>query len=138
MTHMGIKLAVGAVILAGALGYLGYAGAQKGLTYTVAVDHYLGNPQYANQRVRLTGKVAEGENAITKSGLTVKFTLVGHEKTIPVTYTGVVPDMFKPGSEVLVEGKSDGAGVFQSDVMMTKCASKYDAAPEGHPTERPK
>ena len=42
-------------------------------------------------------------------------------------YPGVVPDLFKAGCDVVIEGKLDSAGVFQSDSMMTKCSSKYQA-----------
>jgi len=45
----------------------------------------------------------------------------------------VVPDMFKSGAEIVVEGKQDAAGVFQADVLMTKCASKYEDMPKDHP-----
>ena len=41
--------------------------------------------------------------------------------------------MFKAGSEVVVEGQADAAGTFQADLMMTKCASKYEDKPAGHP-----
>ena len=45
---------------------------------------------------------------------------------MPVTYAGVLPDLFKPGGEVVVEGRLDAAGTFKADVLMTKCASKYE------------
>lgn len=50
--------------------------------------------------------------------------------TVPVTYIGtVIPDAFKDGSEVVVEGTFDGE-TFRATHIMTKCPSKYDAEPE--------
>lgn len=137
MTHARIKLLVGGLVLAGAISLLAYAGMQKGWVYTLGVDHYLaGKQQYASQRVRLCGKV-DDKASIGRTPLVTDFVLVGIAERIPVRYKGVLPEMFKPGCELLVEGKIDAAGVFQSDLMMTKCASKYDEAPDGHPVHRP-
>lgn len=133
MNDLKIKLAVAGVVFACAVGYLAFAGVQKGWVYTVTVDHYLANPQQQTQRVRLGGTVSPQDLQINKAQLTAHFLLKGEKDEIPVDYKGVIPDLFKPGCQVLVEGKRDAAGVFQSDLMMTKCASKYDAAPQGHP-----
>jgi len=70
--------------------------------------------------------------------LTAIFTVTGKTGRIPVAYHGVIPDMFKAGVEVVVEGKMDDTGVFQANVLMTKCASKYEGEekthqPENHP-----
>ena len=40
-------------------------------------------------------------------------------------YSGAVPDAFKPGAEVIVEGGMDAGGGFTAKVLMTKCPSKY-------------
>jgi cytochrome c-type biogenesis protein CcmE len=44
-----------------------------------------------------------------------------------VDYSGAVPDTFKPGVEVIVEGgMQPEAGVFKASTLMTKCPSKYE------------
>jgi cytochrome c-type biogenesis protein CcmE len=132
MTSMRSKLAIAAMILIAAFGYLAYAGMQKGWVYFVDVEHYLADPQFATQRIRLHGKVAEEGFEARKSLLTAKFNLVGGTQLLPVVYRGTIPDMFQAGRDVVVEGKRDSAGVFQADVLMTKCASKYEAgSPHG-------
>jgi cytochrome c-type biogenesis protein CcmE len=46
--------------------------------------------------------------------------------SLPVHYRGVIPDTFKPGVEVIVEGGLDpGTQVFKAKTLMTKCPSKY-------------
>ena len=128
MKSIRIKLAVAGVILAAAFSYLAAAGMQKGWVYFVSVEQYLADPQYANQRVRLHGKVmADGLDA-SKASLVAHFSMSGGgSAALPVVYRGAIPDLFAAGRDVVVEGKRDAAtGVFQADVLMTKCASKYE------------
>ena len=129
MKSIRIKLAVAGVILAAAFSYLAAAGMQKGWVYFVSVEQYLADPQYANQRVRLHGKVvADGLDA-NKASLIAKFNLTGASaagKSLAVSYRGPIPDLFAAGRDVVIEGKRDATGVFQADVLMTKCASKYE------------
>jgi cytochrome c-type biogenesis protein CcmE len=137
MTSIRLKLLVAGVILIGAFGYLAFAGMQKGWVYFVSVDQYAADPQYHNQRVRLHGKVAADGFDASKSLLTAKFNLSGGGKSLPVVYRGVIPDMFEAGRDVVIEGRRDAAGVFQADVLMTKCASKYEAgSPHGKEHEK--
>jgi cytochrome c-type biogenesis protein CcmE len=132
MTSMRGKLAIAGIVLLASFGYLAYAGMQKGWVYFVDVEHYLADPQLAAQRIRLHGKVADEGFDARKSLLTAKVNLVGGNALLPVVYRGAIPDMFQAGRDVVVEGKRDSAGVFQADVLMTKCASKYEAgSPHG-------
>ena len=53
------------------------------------------------------------------------FVLMQEGNELPVSYHKIVPDMFKDGSEVVVEGIYDGE-YFHADNLMTKCASRYE------------
>jgi cytochrome c-type biogenesis protein CcmE len=119
------KLFVAGIALATAVSYLGYAGMKSGWVYFLEVDHFLADSQYHNQRVRLHGKVAEDDFSI--SSLDARFCLVGKSNRLNVAYHGVIPDMFQAGRDVVVEGSLDPAtNTFKADVLMTKCASKYE------------
>jgi cytochrome c-type biogenesis protein CcmE len=120
------KLIAGGVILLLAIGYLAYAGMKEGWTaYHLPVDEYVKDAKYHGQRVRLAGKAAE-EGLKSHPGLMkAEFMLLGETEKVAVAYTGVIPDLFKADVEVVVEGRRDASGVFQADVLMTKCASKY-------------
>ena len=133
MTHLKAKLAIAGIVLVGAVGYLGYAGMQKGWVYTMGVEEYLKSPEKHQQRVRLCGTVAAEGVVVQKAQMAATFFLKGGQQQIPVAYKGVVPDMFKAEAEIIVEGKQDAAGVFQADVLLTKCASKYEERPTEHP-----
>jgi cytochrome c-type biogenesis protein CcmE len=134
MTHKGLKFSLAGVVLVAAVAYLGFAGVQKGWVYTLPVDQYVANVEQQRSRVRLCGTVAEQDLVINKGQLSAKFIIKGETGSeVKVAYKGVVPDMFKAGAEVVVEGKRNEAGVFVADVLMTKCASKYEEKPTNHP-----
>jgi cytochrome c-type biogenesis protein CcmE len=127
MTHIRTKLSIAALVLIVAVGYLGIAGIRSGWVYYVQVDDFVANAQYQDQRVRLCGVVGGDEFLSSPALLTAKFELRGKTAQVPVEYVGVIPSTFKVGCEVVVEGKLAEDGVFRSDFMMTKCASKYQS-----------
>ena len=54
--------------------------------------------------------------------------------SVPVLYTGVVPDAFKQGADVVLEGRLISGGTFKAESLLVKCPSKYKAKP-AQPTE---
>ena len=120
------KLLLAGSLLAIAVCYLAFAGAKKGWVYYLQVDEFLADSKYRDQRVRLSGKVVQDGMVINAGQLTASFSLSGQRGRVPVVYKGTIPEMFEPGCEAVVEGKLDHAGVFHADVLMTKCASKYE------------
>lgn len=76
------------------------------------------------QRIRLGGLVAEGS---VKRGenTTVRFSVTDMAKTIAVTYTGVLPDLFREGQGVVTEGRLRGDGVFVADNVLAKHDENY-------------
>lgn len=126
---MRVKLISAGIVVAGAITYLAVAGMKSGWgVYYVDVDKYLADSQYHSQRVRVHGKVTEDGFTSSAATLTAKFKIAGQSGgAIPVSYRGPIPDMFQCGRDVVVEGKQGADGVFHADVLMTKCASKYEA-----------
>ena len=127
MTHMRTKMVVAGTIMALAVSYLAFAGVKQGWVYYVDVDAFVGDAHARSQRVRLCGNVAAENLAIDAAGRTARFDLLGKNAHIAVAYHGVLPEMFRAGGVVVVEGVCDSQGVFQSDLILTKCASKYEA-----------
>jgi cytochrome c-type biogenesis protein CcmE len=123
---MRLKLIVASTVLVGAVGYLAYAGMQKGWVYYMEVDKFVAEEQYQNQRVRLHGQVSTEGFLSSAARLTAQFNLVGTSAQVPVVYRGAIPEMFEAGRDVVVEGRLDESGIFNADVLMTKCASKYE------------
>ena len=132
MTRIAYKLIAAGAVIVPAVTYLGFAGMKDGLVqYHLQVDQFVKDSHFHRERVRLAGRVAETDLTIGPGRLNSTFILEGQAQRVAVSYTGVVPDLFKAGCDVVVEGKLDDGGTFRSDLMMTKCASKYEAAGHG-------
>ena len=122
------KLLVGGLVLVAAVGYLTYAGIRQGGSYYLTVDAFLADAQYHQRQVRVLGTVAEDGLTVDPGQQKASFQLVGQTSRLSVTYSGVVPDMFRAGGEVVVEGRLGDDRVFHATRLLTKCASKYDRA----------
>jgi cytochrome c-type biogenesis protein CcmE len=126
MNHLRTKLIVAGLLVSACLSYLVFAGVQSGWVYYVQVDAFTQDAKFQSQRVRLCGKVGLAEDVDAKPAqLLASFPLLGSTSKVDVVYKGVIPDLFKPGCEVVVEGQLDEQGVFQATTLLTKCASKY-------------
>jgi len=116
-----------ALFLAG-VGYLMYSGLTENSVYFLNVSEALAAPQENLRAVRLFGTVAERDLAVLDASRGVRFRLEDKDnkaQTIVVHYKGAVPDTFKPGAEVIVEGAMESGGAFNAKTLMTKCPSKY-------------
>jgi cytochrome c-type biogenesis protein CcmE len=74
----------------------------------------------------VTGKVVN--DTVTRSGDELRFRLRDRDGTesVPVSYTGTVPDPFREGREVIVSGRlENGTFVAERDSLVTKCPSKF-------------
>jgi len=76
-----------------------------------------------DRRVRLGGLVETG--SVVKDGQHVSFTISDGVATVPVTYTGVLPDLFREGQGVVAEGRLDGQGHFVASEVLAKHDEKY-------------
>ena len=122
------RFIIGGIIVFLAIGYLGYMGFQSSATYYYEVSELLqqGSSIYG-ENVRVNGRVAPGSVEQEAQGTILRFTMidVSGEESLPVVYQGVVPDTFKVGNEVVVEGHLNSEGIFQAHLIMTKCPSRY-------------
>jgi cytochrome c-type biogenesis protein CcmE len=76
------------------------------------------------QRFRLGGLVESG-SVVRGEGTTVRFIVTDRAKTLPVTYTGVLPDLFREGQGVVAEGTLEPDGVFHADNVLAKHDENY-------------
>lgn len=135
------KFGVGAAILVVAIGYLVYAGVERGSVYYFRVGEFDGRKEaLAGQGIRVAGQVAKGSviRHMTADGTDLRFVLgefpAGQSGSptaqVRVHYTGIVPDMFAEGRDVIVEGTYRG-GTLEAHTLMTSCPSKYEAGNDG-------
>ena len=102
--------------------------------YYATVDNYLGERSEENGSARgsrVHGFVLAGSIDKNLPGGYVDFVIQDEsEAQLPVRYEGIdVPDLFKDGAEVVVEGRL-AQGVFVAERVMAKCPSKYEAREE--------
>jgi cytochrome c-type biogenesis protein CcmE len=74
---------------------------------------------------RIGGLVEQGSIKRETQGLTTRFVVTDLAKTIPVTYTGLLPDLFKEGKGVVAQGKLGADGVFRADQVLAKHDENY-------------
>ena len=102
------RFLIGGIIILLALGYLGYTSFAGAATYYYKVNEVLAKgSSVIGTNLRVEGQVAPGSVQQESAGRLLKFTLSdnGGGAIIPVAYSGVVPDTFKAGSDVVVEGR---------------------------------
>jgi cytochrome c-type biogenesis protein CcmE len=120
-----------AVLLASALVYTSFSAATEAST----PSQLLKGGMSSSRSVELTGKVAAG--SVQHSGDTLRFAVRDRngKASVPVVYSGIVPDPFRVGREVVVTGHlSNGTFVGQRDSLVTKCPSKFQTKPGGSKT----
>jgi cytochrome c-type biogenesis protein CcmE len=116
-----------AVVLATALIYTSFSAASPALSPSQLVRQAQPGRSY-----QLTGTVVAG--SVRHVGAMLDFSVADRAGglAVPVTYTGTVPDPFREGREVIVTVQKQGARfVGERDSLITKCPSKYTAAPAG-------
>ena len=74
---------------------------------------------------RLGGLVEAGTLQRTPDGLTVRFVITDTVKRVPVTYSGILPDLFKEGKGAVVQGRLDASGTFSASEVLAKHDENY-------------
>lgn len=122
------KFLIAALIIVAAVGYMIYSAVQSGSEYYATTSEIKSmGAQAIGQQMKLGGRVVEGSVQWDKGSNKVSFSLTDDkQQVLPVAFTGVVPDTFAPGVDVVVEGKLGADGSFQANSMLAKCASKYE------------
>jgi cytochrome c-type biogenesis protein CcmE len=75
--------------------------------------------------VRVGGLVVDGSVARQSNGLDVRFDLTDTSAIVPVTYTGILPDLFREGQGIVALGKIGDDGVFQAREVLAKHDENY-------------
>ena len=114
-----------AAVVAACVGYLIYSASGGATEYYMTVSELQAHATAGD--VRVAGVV---QDDVQKSdGLHVTFTEKDGTASMPVQYTGTLPDIFKPGITVVVEGKLGGDGVFHARTLLAKCPSRFSTQP---------
>ena len=74
---------------------------------------------------RVGGLVEQGSLKREDDGLTVRFVVTDLAHTVPVIYTGILPDLFKEGKGVVAQGRLGAEGIFHADQVLAKHDENY-------------
>ncbi|MEO6031828.1 MAG: cytochrome c maturation protein CcmE [Burkholderiaceae bacterium] len=119
------------LIILGGLAVVGAAGAlvlnafQDNLVFFFSPSQIAANEAPRHHHFRLGGLVEEDSVKRSSGGLTVQFVITDRAQRTPVSYTGLLPDMFREGKGVVAQGKLDGNGVFHADQVLAKHDENY-------------
>lgn len=86
------------------------------------------------QAFRIGGMVKEG--SLKRDGLTVHFVMTDLVKDIPVSYTGILPDLFKEGKGAVVQGRMNENGEFVASEVLAKHDENYMPPEAKHALEQ--
>ena len=138
MSTKSIRIAATAAVIALALGGLFYTTLSEGTEYYKHVDEVMVSPQpWYGKRLQLHGYVTKDSIRRKRESLDYRFTIENKGQTVTASYSGVVPDTFKDGAEVVLKGRLGPHGFdVEPDGVMAKCPSKYNASPDA-PVRRP-
>ncbi len=75
--------------------------------------------------IRAGGMVLEGSVKRATDSLQVSFIVTDYQANVPVTYTGILPDLFSEGEGVVVSGQLDSKGLFHAQQVLAKHDEKY-------------
>lgn len=74
---------------------------------------------------RIGGLVQQGSLKREDDGLTVRFVVTDLANSMPVIYTGILPDLFKEGKGVVAQGRLGTDGIFRADQVLAKHDENY-------------
>ena len=119
----GVLIGVGVAVLTLAVGLVLFA-LRDSIVFFHTPSDLSEKPIASGQRFSLGGLVAEG--SVKRGGGTkVEFTVTDTLKAVPVSYEGVLPDLFKEGQGVIAEGKLTPEGTFIADSVLAKHDENY-------------
>jgi cytochrome c-type biogenesis protein CcmE len=129
------KIVASVVVITGAVGFLLKASVKEGGEYYKHVDEVMNaTNRWRGKRLQVHGNVVDGSIEQAKGTLMYRFKLESRpprteHAVISATYTGLVPDTFKSGAEVVAKGTltADDHLDVVADGITAKCPSKYES-----------
>jgi cytochrome c-type biogenesis protein CcmE len=129
-------------LIVGGLAVLGIASALVLSAFRENLVFFYSPSQVANHEVpqgkafRIGGLVEAGSVKRMADGVTVAFNVTDTAKVIPVTYKGILPDLFKEGKGVVAQGRLGPDGVFSAHEVLAKHDENYMPPEAAHAVEQ--
>ena len=125
------KVFIAVLLVIAGIGLLIYSGIDSTGVYYLTVEELITQAaSLKGESVRIGGNVVEGTIDYSAKDLMLKFAvsdIENKDKWINVLYNGIMPDAFKPGGEVILEGVYEKtSNLFKAEILLAKCPSKYE------------
>ena len=126
-----VKTILTTVVLTAAFVGLLWGTLAEGTEYYMHVEEVMASPdEWYGKNLQVHGWVVEGSRMRKPNTLDYRFQVESNGEVINAEYTGIVPDTFQDGSEVVISGQLSPHGfVVKPNGVMAKCPSKYETAP---------
>jgi cytochrome c-type biogenesis protein CcmE len=118
-------LVLGIVAGVGFAGALALSAFRQNVTFFFDPSQVAAGQVPAGERFRLGGMVTQGSVHRAAGSLEVRFVVTDFSHDVPVSYTGVLPDLFREGAGVVAHGRLRGDGTFIADEVLAKHDEKY-------------
>ena len=109
---------------------------QSNLVFFFTPSQVIANEAPQSRAFRVGGLVEPGSLKRDPNSLTVQFRVTDTAQTIPVTYTGLLPDLFKEGKGVVAQGRIGSVGVFKASEVLAKHDENYMPPEAAHALEK--
>jgi cytochrome c-type biogenesis protein CcmE len=121
-----LRWSIPALVVAACVGYLIYSASGGSAEYYLTVSQLRSHSVAGD--VRVAG-VVQSDVHRSDAGLHVTFTEKDGTASMPVDYTGTLPDIFRPGITVVAEGRLGKDGIFHARTLLAKCPSRFSTTP---------
>jgi len=136
--HKRIAIIVGGLAVLGVGTALLLNAFNKNLVFFFTPTQVLAKEAPQDRAFRIGGMVEQGSLKRDSQSLNIEFRVTDTAKTIPVAYTGILPDLFKEGKGVVAEGTLDSDGVFHASQILAKHDENYMPPEAKHAIEQAK
>ena len=123
--HKRIAAILVGVIALGIATALVLAAFQENLVFFFTPSQIAAHEAPQGRTFRIGGMVEKGSIKRQADGVTVQFTVTDTAKSIPVTYRGSLPDLFREGKGVVAQGRLGADGVFRANEVLAKHDENY-------------
>jgi cytochrome c-type biogenesis protein CcmE len=123
--HQRLSLALLAVLALAAAALLAMSALKSQASYFYTPSDAARDGVEPGRSVRLGGMVADKSIKRAADGVTIDFVVTDGQQTVPVRFTGIVPDLFKENSGVVAEGSFERGGGFVATNILAKHDERY-------------
>ena len=132
--HKRLGLIVGGIAVLGVATTLILSAFQENLVFFFSPSDVAAAKAPKDRTFRIGGLVEEG--SVKRDGVMVSFKVTDTAHTIPVSYQGILPDLFREGQGVVANGKLGTDGVFRASEVLAKHDENYMPPEAAHALEQ--